>query len=145
MDVIATAMHFGATVHDLTALDLAYAPPFGAAKDPVHMAGFVAANDLAGTAVILPVDSELDGYQVLDVRSHEEVTGSAIYGAPHAINIPLHELRERIAELDSTQPTVVSCASGARSYLAVRILMQRGFDAVYNLSGGTLLRAHARL
>lgn len=143
VDVIATAMHFGATVHDLTALDLAYAPPFGAAKDPVHMAGFVAANDLAGTAVLMPIDSDLDGYQVLDVRSRDEVAGSALCGAPHAINIPLHELRERIAELDSTQPTVVSCASGARSHVATRILMQRGFNTVYNLSGGTLLRAHA--
>lgn len=145
IDVIATAMHFGATVHDLSELDLAYAPPFGAAKDPVHMAAFVASNDLAGVAEVMPIDADLAAYQVLDVRSREEVRASALNGAPHALNIPLHELRERIGELDAAQPTVVSCASGNRSYIAVRILKQRGFATVYNLSGGALLRAHAVL
>ncbi len=145
IDVIATAMHFGGKVQDLAELDLAYAPPFGAAKDPVHMAGFVASNDMAGISTVMPIDADLNDYQLLDVRDQEEVQAKALKGAPHAIHIPLNELRKRLNELDPSQPTVVTCASGPRSYMATRILMQHGFDKVYNLSGGALLREHATL
>lgn len=145
IDVIATAMHFGGKVQDLTELDLAYAPPFGAAKDPVHMAGFVASNDMAGISTVIPIDADLSNYQVLDVRDKAEVRAKALKGAPHAIHIPLNELRNRLNELDPSQSTVVSCASGPRSYMATRILMQNGFDKVYNLSGGSLLREHVAL
>lgn len=143
LDVIATAMHFGGTVHDLVGLDLAYAPPFGSAKDPVHMAGFAASNQLAGHMKVVQPDADLAGYQVVDVRSDAEVAKAPLTGVPHVKTIPLDNLRDRLGELDASQPTVVSCASGLRSYVAGRILMQHGFTDVANLSGASTLRQRA--
>lgn len=143
IDVIATSMHLGATVRDLTKLDLAYAPPYGAAKDPVHMAAFAATNELDGLVRFLDADADLSGYQVVDVRTAAEVARAPLAEAPHAIAIPLDELRERLGELDPARPTVTSCASGLRSYVAARILMQHGFGDVYDLSGAATVRARA--
>ncbi len=143
IDVIATAMAMGASVHDLTGLDLAYAPPFGSAKDPVHMAAFAAANDIDGVIHFIPPDADLADLQVLDVRTAAEIEKQPIPHAPHARHIPLPELRDRIGELDPDRPTVTVCASGMRSYLAGRILMQHGFKQVCDLTGGVTVRRRA--
>jgi len=143
IDVIATAMRFGATVHDLAGLDLAYAPPFGAAKDPVHMAAFAAMNQLDGHIGVVQPTDDLSSYQVVDVRSATEVAKKPLSAAEHAIHIPLDNLRDRLDELDPSLPTVVSCATGQRSYNAGRILMQNGFEQVFNLTGAATMRSRA--
>lgn len=141
IDVIATAIQFGATVEDLTGLDLTYAPPFGAAKDPVHMAAFIAQNDLNGFTPIVQWDDDFEGKQRVDVRSAAEVEGMHM---PHTIHIPVDELRGRIGELDPQKPTVVNCQSGLRSHIATRILKQHGFREVANVTGGMLMAEHIR-
>jgi rhodanese-related sulfurtransferase len=143
IDVIATAMRFGATVRDLAGLDLTYAPPFGAAKDPVHMAAFVACNELDGHIKTLDPGSDLSGMQSLDVRSPGEVARTPFPDVRDPIHIPVDQLRQRLDELDPTRPTVVTCASGLRSYVACRLLMQNGFTDVSNLTGGVTMRTHA--
>ncbi len=140
LDVIATLMHFRGTVHDLAQLDLAYAPPFGSAKDPLHMAAFAAENDLDGLAPVVQPDVDLAAYQVVDVREPHEVAARPLADAPHARLIPLDELRDRLGELDPGLPTVVACRSGLRSYIGVRILAQCGFLQVFNLSGAAAMR-----
>lgn len=141
IDVVATAMHFRGTVRDLTELDLAYAPPFGSAKDPVHMAAFAAVNGLDGLTEIVQPDADLSGMQVLDVRTDGEVAAGMETGAVH---IPLDDLRTRIGELDPARPTAVLCRSGLRAWVASRILRQRGFERVCVVTGGSLMREHAR-
>lgn len=137
LDVLATAIRAGMTVYDLTKLELAYAPPFSSAKDPVNMAGYVAENILTGKTKVfhwdevknLPHDGSITA---LDVRTKPECDGRMIEGF---INIPLDDLRARIGELDKTKPVYVTCQIGLRGYIASRILSQNGFDC-YNLSGG---------
>jgi NADPH-dependent 2,4-dienoyl-CoA reductase/sulfur reductase-like enzyme/rhodanese-related sulfurtransferase len=143
MDVIATVIHFGGTVRDLAGLDLAYAPPFGAAKDPVHVAAFAACNVLDGYVRLANPDLDLRDKQVVDVRTPREIANESIPSCDQSIAIPVDELRERLGELDPTKPTVVVCATGRRSYLAARVLEQRGFADVQSLSGGVLLRKTA--
>ncbi len=143
VDVIATAMHFGGTVRDLAGLDLAYAPPFGAARDPVHQAAFAASNVLDNRLDPMPPGASLAGWQVVDVRGPSEVAGRPIPEASGVVNVPVDELRERLGELDPSRPTVVVCATGRRSYVAARILAQRGFGTVKSLDGGVLLRESA--
>lgn len=137
IDILATAIKAGMDVFDITNIELAYAPPFGSAKDPVNMAGYVASNIIKGDMKIFHWhDSKnLDPNKVtiLDVRTKEEFLNGSINGA---INIPVDELRDRIFELDSKKPAYVFCQIGLRGYIASRILMQNGFDNVYNLSGG---------
>ena len=135
IDVIATALRAGMTVDDLAELELAYAPPFGSAKDPVNMAGFMAQNLLRGDVVFwygedlptLPQDAVL-----LDTRTPREFAREAL---PGAINIPHTQLRDRLDEIPPGRPVYAYCASGFRSYLAARILMQRGYEAA-TLAGG---------
>lgn len=135
IDVIATALRAGMTVDDLAELELAYAPPFGSAKDPVNMAGFMAQNLLRGDVTFwygedlpeLPDDAVL-----LDTRTPREFARGAL---PGAINIPHTEIRERLSEIPVDRPVYAYCASGFRSYLAARILMQRGYEAA-TLAGG---------
>ncbi len=140
VDVVATALHFQATVRDLAGLDLAYAPPFGAAKDPIHMAAFTACNDLDGFTTITETDADLSESQIVDVRSPEEVARMRLPGATH---IPLHDLRNRAGELDAARPTVTVCHIGQRAHIAARILMQRGFNSVSSLTGGMFMRQHS--
>ncbi len=142
IDVIATAMHFGGTVRDLAGLDLAYAPPFGAAKDPVHLAAFVACNELDAVESFCAADASLDGMQVVDVRTAAEVAKTPLAGVQSPLHIPVDELRDRIGELDITKETVVSCGVGVRGHIAARILKQNGFQ-VSNLSGGATVRNRA--
>lgn len=143
LDVIATLIHFRGTVEDLAELDLAYAPPFGSAKDPLHMAAFAAQNDLDGVARLIPPDADLSAHQVVDVREPAEIAKLPLSHALHAVNIRLNELRDRLGELDPARPTVVACRSGPRSHLALRILVQHGFAEVYNLSGAAAMRDFA--
>ena len=141
IDTLAAAIRFGLTVYDLEELELAYAPPFSSAKDPVNMAGFVAENVLRG--VMLPFYPEdVDGIPEeairLDVRNPGELeTWGAI---PGFINIPLNELRGRMDELDLSRPIYVTCQVGLRGHVACRMLAQNGATA-YNLSGGCTLYA----
>jgi NADPH-dependent 2,4-dienoyl-CoA reductase/sulfur reductase-like enzyme/rhodanese-related sulfurtransferase len=143
LDVIATAMAFQGTVRDLAGLDLAYAPPFGSAKDPIHLAAFAACNHLDGLEEFIAPDADLTGKQVVDVRTPAEVEKSPLAAAPHAINIPVDQLREQLQRLDRTVETVVSCGVGLRGHVAARILKQSGFADVKNLSGGATVRNRA--
>jgi rhodanese-related sulfurtransferase len=137
IDVLATAIYAGLTVFDLEELDLCYAPPYGSAKDPVNMAGYVGANLIKKDLEKINWD-EVAGLDpektvLLDVRSKIEVrTSGTIDGAVH---IPVDELRDRIGELDRSKTYVAYCAVGMRSYLAYKILIQHGFSAA-NLAGG---------
>ena len=138
IDVFATAIAGGMTVNDVAELDLAYAPPFGAARDPAIVAGFVAQNQMGG--IVDPMCSdELNEMlqsgqevQLLDVRTRDEHAEMHI---PGSRLIPVDELRERLAEVDKDKPTVVYCRVGLRGYLAARILSQNGVP-VKNLCGG---------
>ena len=137
MDVLATAIRFGAKITDLTTLELCYAPPFGSAKDPVNMLGFVAENIVSGKlkqffwhdVEKLPRDGSVF---LLDTRTPYEVVNGKIDGF---VNIPLDELRGRLDEIPKDRPIYVHCHSGLRSYLACRILTGNGYDC-YNLAGG---------
>ena len=137
IDVIATWVRAGMKADELKDLDLAYAPPYSSAKDPVNMAGFVVENIKNGIVKQfyyedIPSLRERDDVILLDTRTSFE------YMRGHAdgfIHIPLDDLRERLGELDKTKKIYVMCQSGLRSYLATRILMQNGFDA-YNFAGG---------
>ena len=137
IDVIATAIRAGMTADELKDLDLAYAPPYSSAKDPVNMAGFVADNIKNGVVKQfyyedIPSLRERDDVILLDTRTPFEYMRGAADGF---INIPLDDLRARLGELDKTKKIHVMCQSGLRSYLATRILIQNGFDA-YNFAGG---------
>ena len=141
IDVIASSMRLGATIYDLKSLELAYAPPFGSAKDPVNMLGFVAENMLKGLVRFIEcyeldemVDKDTGALIILDVGEDAERT---TYELPGSTHIPLSQLRERISELDPGTPTVVYCAIGVRSYNASRILSGNGFENVAVLSGGS--------
>ena len=140
---IATAMAFKSTVRDLAGLDLAYAPPYGSAKDPIHQAAFTACNQLDGLGDVLDPDADLSGYQVVDVRTAAEIARAPLTGCVAPIAIPVDELRDRLSELDASLPTVVSCGVGLRGHVAQRILKQHGFASVANLSGGATLRRRA--
>ncbi len=146
IDVLATALRAGMTADDLAELELAYAPPFGSAKDPVNMLGFVAQNVLAG---LMPqwhpaqVDSAQSDGLILDVRSPGEFARGHLKGAH---NIAHTEIRERLEEVRvaaAGRPVFVHCASGVRSYLATRVLLAAGFDA-RNLSGGWITLSTVR-
>jgi NADPH-dependent 2,4-dienoyl-CoA reductase/sulfur reductase-like enzyme/rhodanese-related sulfurtransferase len=135
IDVLATAIRAGLTAPELADLELAYAPPFGSAKDPVNMLGYIAENLLSGlvdTAQWSEVDSlRTRGAQFVDVRTAEEFARGSL---PGAINIPLDQLRERFRELDVVD-TVVNCEVGQRGYVATMLLNELGCRAV-NLDGG---------
>ncbi|PHU39936.1 CoA-disulfide reductase [Pseudobutyrivibrio ruminis] len=129
IDTLGTAIRFGATVKDLTNLELAYAPPFSSGKDPINMAGFVAENVVNGLvkqAVWNEADTDKESV-ILDVREQAELDVFAIDGA---VNIPLGQLRKRINELDKNKKYIVLCAIGVRAYNAYRILAQNGFENI---------------
>ncbi|MBK7581664.1 MAG: FAD-dependent oxidoreductase [Myxococcales bacterium] len=133
IDVIAMAIQLGATVFDLEQAELCYAPQFGAAKDPVNIAGMIAGNVLRGD-VAMARWSEVGRADVVlvDVRERDEFEAGAV---PGALSVPLSELRQRIPELETVRELWVYCQSGKRSYDAARALQQRGF-VVRNLPGG---------
>ena len=132
IDTIAEAMRVKLKAPQLGELELAYAPPYSSAKDPVNFLGFVAENVLTGKSDVVAPDTIPADAQVIDVREPSEHEMGAV---PGAINIPLGSLRARLDELDRAKTYVTCCAVGLRGYLAERILKQNGFKA-YNLSGG---------
>jgi len=137
IDILATAIRGSMTVCDLEELELAYAPPYSSAKDPVNIAGFVASNMLKGDVESINWnelgDPDQNEHVLIDVRDKEELEAfGTIEGAFH---IPLHELRKKLPELDREKNYVLFCAVGLRSYIGHRILVQKGFKSK-NLSGG---------
>ena len=136
MDVVATAMRLDAHVTELAQLELAYAPPFSSAKDPVNMLGYMAENMLNGTTKNVDWDEALaedpDKVILLDVRNDSEVAAGKVAGSVH---IPVDQLRGRMGELDKSKKILVYCAIGLRGHVAYRMLAQAGFDAA-NISGG---------
>ncbi|UII21275.1 FAD-dependent oxidoreductase [Fulvivirga ligni] len=140
VDVLSTAIYAKLTIHDLPRLDLAYAPPFSPAKDPVVVIGYVAENSLKGNFAevnVTEAEELIDkarSLTILDVRGSGEICDNgAIEGA---VNIPLDELRDRFEELDKNNSQLVYCAKGLRGYIASLILYHSGFNDVYNLAGG---------
>lgn len=137
IDVFATSIRFGATIYDLKELELAYAPPYSSAKDPVNMAGFTAENILEEDMDVIQwheiKDLDKNSSIILDVREEIERELGYVEGS---INISVDELRDRLDELDKDKLIVVYCAIGVRGYIATRILKQNGFKNVKNLSGG---------
>ncbi|WP_455590557.1 FAD-dependent oxidoreductase [Bacteroides sp.] len=137
IDEMALVIKHQGTIYDLMQIEQAYAPPYSSAKDPAAIAGYVAENILLGK--VQPVywrdlrDIELEDIFLLDVRTRDEFSLGSL---PGAVNIPLDELRDRIDELPKEKMIYTFCAVGLRGYLAYRILVQRGFDKVRNLSGG---------
>mgnify|MGYP000927595870 CR=1 FL=1 len=139
IDVLATAMRAGLTIDDLQELELAYAPPFSSAKDPVNMAAYVAGNILDGNVDVVywwQVAKRMeDGSILIDVRTPAE---SAAGMVPGAINIPIDSIRDKLDHIPRDRELMVYCRVGQRSYIASRILKQHGFN-VKNISGGYLL------
>ena len=143
IDTLANAVRFGLTVYDLKEMELAYAPPFSSAKDPVNMVGYVGSNILEGfmkpfyieEIPLIPKDAV-----ILDVRTDEEFNEGSVN---NSINIPLDSLRERLAEIDKNKKIYIICQIGLRGYIAQRILEQCGYDTL-NLSGGYRLYSAAK-
>ena len=135
IDVIATAMRCGLTAPGLADLELAYAPPFGSAKDPVNMLGYMADNMLSGLTISAQwyeLQDLLDqGYGLVDVRTPGEFAAGSISGA---VNIPVDEIRERMTEF-ADNPVLVFCQVGQRGHTATTLLRELGVPAV-NLDGG---------
>jgi NADPH-dependent 2,4-dienoyl-CoA reductase/sulfur reductase-like enzyme/rhodanese-related sulfurtransferase len=137
IDVIAVAIQAGMTVYDMEEMELAYSPQYGAAKDPVNMAGFVAGGLLRGDHPQIDVEAALTDTSeqrpyLIDVRTAPEFSQGAI---PGAVNISVDELRTRLSEVPRDRKIAVYCQVGQRGYLATRILIQSGFSAV-NVGGG---------
>lgn len=137
IDVMATAIRASMSVYDLEELELAYAPPYSSAKDPVNMAGFVAANILKGDMDVIHWDElddlDMSAHVLVDLRNSDEPEASGrIQGT---INIPVNSLRSKLSEMDREKTYVLICAVGMRGYVAHRILAQHGFSSK-NLSGG---------
>lgn len=139
IDVLATAISFGAAAEDLFHLDLAYAPPFSTTKDPIHYTGMALNNDINNdTPLMTPIEllRRIDSgekLQIIDTRSKKQFETSKVEGAIH---IPLAELRDRYEELDKECVTVTYCNKGVTGNAAQNILLNNGFRQVYNLSGG---------
>lgn len=137
IDVLATAIHGDMTVFDLEELELAYAPPYSSAKDPLNIAGFVAANVIKGDVEIAHwrdfPELKKEEAVLIDLRSSKEIEAAG--KIPDALHIPLDRLRGSLDKLDTEKQYVPYCAVGMRGYLAHRILAQNGFRS-RNLSGG---------
>ncbi len=137
IDVIATAIRGGITAPELADLELAYAPPFGSAKDPINMLGYIAENMMSGlleTAQWSQIDEFEDrGFQLVDVRTSSEYAAGSI---PGAMSMPVDEIRNRVAEL-TNKDVLVNCQVGQRGHTATMLLKELGFNAV-NLDGGYL-------
>lgn len=137
LDVFATALRAGMSVQAMQNLELSYAPPFGSAKDPINMAGFVASNVLSGDMKIWQAEDypeKTDGTRLIDVRTKEEFD---IWHIPGAENFPLATIRKDSEHWDRSDALRLYCGVGFRSYLAYRSLVQRGFENIATLSGGS--------
>ena len=139
IDVLSSLIQRQGTIYDLMEFEHAYAPPYSSAKDPLNMAGFVADNILSGKLFVVPWSKtrELGASDFLvDVREGSEYAAGHI---PGAVNIPMEELRNRLEDIPADKTIYIYCQIGLRGYLAQRILLQRGFGRVFNISGGFLL------
>lgn len=136
IDTIATTMRLNGSIFDLKTLELAYAPPYSSAKDPVNMSGFTAENTINGLVEFTDwdIENKNKGAVLLDVREPAELMAFEI---PNSVNIPLGTLRNRLSELDKDKEIITFCAIGVRSYNASRILMQNGFKNVKLYPGGS--------
>lgn len=143
IDVMSTAIYAGLSIQDLSNLDLAYAPPFSPAKDPVVVTGFVGSNAYKGgydeisssQLHDLLINDLEENYQVIDVRNKEEIEKS--YMIPGSVHVELDTIRtQELLNLDKNKPTIVYCAKGMRGYLSYLLLKDKGFKDVKNLSGG---------
>jgi NADPH-dependent 2,4-dienoyl-CoA reductase/sulfur reductase-like enzyme/rhodanese-related sulfurtransferase len=134
IDILAVAIRAGMTVFDLQELELAYAPPYGSGKDAVNMAGFVASNILEGTIEVVHWDQLDETDYILDVRTVGEFKRGNVQSS---VNIPVDQIRNRLNELPKNTTINIYCTVGVRSYIACRILMQKGFN-VRNISGGLI-------
>lgn len=144
IDVLATAIHMGMTASQLKDLELAYAPPYSSAKDPVNIAGMVADNMLNGNYHVVHWE-ELENIDpndatLIDVRTAEEFELRSLQGA---VNIPLEELRDRLDDIPEDKRIIVYCNYGKKGYFAHQMLIHFGFTEVYNISGGLALANHA--
>ncbi len=135
IDIIATAIRNNLTIDDLAELELAYAPPYGSAKDPVNYAGFVAGNIINGVSLPVYPDAMPENSLILDIREPEEITCGAF---PGALEIPLGTLRNNLDKIPKDKILVTTCKLGLRGYLAECYLREQGFD-VRNLSGGYMV------
>ena len=139
IDVLATALHGKMTLEDLTELDLAYAPPFSSANDPINLVAFIGQNDVTGYAPLVTADAALAELKsatppvVLDVRTTKEFAAGHL---PDALHVPIDDLRARLAEIPRGRRVLVHCRSGFRAHLAVRTLLAEGFTDVANITGG---------
>ena len=138
IDVAATALLGGLTLDDLAELDLAYAPPYSSANDPLNLAAFVAQNDVSGFSPLVTPEQAAARFdpathRILDVRNLGEFAKGHVPGALH---IPVDELRGRLAEVPPDKTILVHCAVGFRGHLAVRILKEHGYQSVFNITGG---------
>jgi rhodanese-related sulfurtransferase len=137
IDVLATAIRGGITAPELADLELAYAPPFGSAKDPVNMLGYISENMMSGllqTAQWSQIDEFADrGFQLVDVRTASEFANGSI---PGAMSLPVDEIRDRVSEL-TNKDVLVNCQVGQRGHTAAMLLKELGYNAV-NLDGGYL-------
>ncbi len=137
IDMLAHILKHGETIYEMQEIEHAYAPPYSSAKDPVQVAGLVAENIITGMVKIVHWDEirnlNLQDLVLLDVRTPDEVALGSIEGH---INIEVDDIRAHLDEIPKDKKIIVFCGTGARSYIAARILMQHGFDEVYNLSGG---------
>ena len=136
IDQIAGLIKRGGTVYDLMETEHTYAPPFSSAKDPIAIGGYAASNIISGAMPVISwreLVEEKDKVMLIDTRTPEEFSFGTI---PGAVNIPLDEMREHLAEIPTDKPVVLFCAVGLRGYLSLRILMGRGYRNVRNLIGG---------
>ncbi|HMO18455.1 MAG TPA: FAD-dependent oxidoreductase [Oligoflexia bacterium] len=143
IDVVSTVLSFGGTVYNLASLDLAYAPPFGSAKDPLHQAAFVALNDLSKTPELAKPDIDLSSVQCVDVRTDKERQELPLKEGIHIPideSVPFYE-NPLFANLDPNLETVVTCHSGKRAHIVASYLVGKGFKDVKNLSGGMMIRS----
>ncbi|MFW6029807.1 MAG: CoA-disulfide reductase [Halanaerobiales bacterium] len=144
IDVLATAINQSMTVYDLQELELAYAPPYGSAKDPVNMAAYVAGNILDSLVEVIhwdQIDNLDENTVILDVREKIEAKFGKIEGS---LIIPLNQLRNNLDKLNKNKEIVIYCAVGLRGYIAYRILKANGFENVKNLAGGYSLYSYVK-
>ena len=145
IDVLATAISGNMTVSDLTDIDFAYAPPFGSAKDPLNVAGYVGENILNGEIETIEWNEieDLENSVLIDVRNPDEINDKNVIGLKNEINIPFPKLREKLDTLDKNKTYITYCTLGMRGYFAYRILKLNGFN-VKNLNGGFTVYANAK-
>jgi NADPH-dependent 2,4-dienoyl-CoA reductase/sulfur reductase-like enzyme/rhodanese-related sulfurtransferase len=139
IDVLSALIKTGGTIDDLTEFEQAYAPPFSSAKDPLNMAAFTAENILSGRLKVIDwsaVDNREEDSITIDVRTSQEFASETI---DCAVNIPVDEMRDRLNEIEKNKTIYIFCQQGLRGYIAQRILLQSGFNEVYNIAGGYLL------